>query len=173
MKLQWSIQSSHTQLVLSQVVYINYRNEHIWPPTRKWLHIFEAFHLASLQFITFDHFWSLHLFLRWMPEIFDILIWWTSLWLLGTIHFQYKSLSLFPSQILVCVTAFAAHYLFSRFDICWDIKQKHKKCGKIYMHKSMHVSKPSKLLTNHSWQAWRSIYNTHRCQDFSHNDISA
>ena len=33
-KLQWSIQSSHTQLVLSQMVYLNYRNEHIWPPTK-------------------------------------------------------------------------------------------------------------------------------------------
>ena len=70
MKLQWSIQSSHTQLVLSQVVYLNYRNEHIWPPTRKWLHTFEAFHLTSLQFITFDHFWTKHLILRSMPEIF-------------------------------------------------------------------------------------------------------
>ena len=112
MNLQWSIQSSHTQLVLSQVVYLNYRNEHIWPPTRKWLHIFEAFHLASLRFITFDYFESIHHILRLMPEIFDISIWWTSFWLLGIIHFQYKSLFLFPSQILVCATAFAAHYLF-------------------------------------------------------------
>ena len=35
---------------------------------------FETFRLTSLQFITFDHFLSLHLFLRLMPEIFDILI---------------------------------------------------------------------------------------------------
>ena len=35
---------------------------------------FEAFHLASLQFTTFDYFLSLHLFLRSMPEIFDISI---------------------------------------------------------------------------------------------------
>ena len=56
MKFQWSIQSSHTQLVLSQVVYLNYRNEHIWPSTRKWLQIFKTFHLASLQIITFDDF---------------------------------------------------------------------------------------------------------------------
>ena len=33
-KFQWSIQSSHTQLVLSQVIYLNYRNEHIWPSTK-------------------------------------------------------------------------------------------------------------------------------------------
>ena len=116
MKFQWSIQSSHTQLVLSQVVYLNYKNEHIWPPTRKWLHIFEAFHLASLQIITFDHFWTKHLFLRSAPEIFDISILRISLWLFGHHTFQYK-LSFFPSQILVCVTAFATHYLFSFWDL--------------------------------------------------------
>ena len=129
MKLQWSIQSSHTQLVLSQVVYLNYRNEHIWLSTRKWLHIFEAFYLASFQFITFDHFESIHLILRLMPEIFDISIWWTSLWLLGIIHFQYKSLSLFLSQILVCATVFATHYLFSFWDLhlLSSLREKKKK----------------------------------------------
>ena len=45
-KFQWSIQSSHTQLIRNQVVYLNYRNEHIWPPTREWLQNLEAFHLA-------------------------------------------------------------------------------------------------------------------------------
>ena len=143
------------------MVHLNYRNEHIWPPTRKWLHIFEVFYLASLQFITFDHFLSLHLFLRSMPEIFDISFLWVNIWLFGHHIFQYKLLSLFPSQIIVCATTFVAHYLFSRFDICWVIKKKYKKCGKIYSYKSMHVSKPSRLLTNHSWQAWRSIYNSH------------
>ena len=110
LSLEWSFNN--------QFIYdLNYRNEHIWPPIRKWLHIFEAFHLASLQFITFDHFESIHLILKLMPEIFYISIWWTSLWLLGIIHFQYKSFSLFPSQILVCATAFAAHYLFSFWDL--------------------------------------------------------
>ena len=117
MKLQWSIQSSHTQLVLSQVVYLNYRNKHIWSPTRKWLHIFEAFHLAFLQFTAFDHFESIYLILRSMPEIFDISIWWTSLWLFEHHTFSYKSLSLFPSQILVCVMVFTAHYFFSFWDL--------------------------------------------------------
>ena len=141
MKFQWSIQSSHTQLVLSQVVYLNYRNEYIWPPTRKWLHIFEAFHLASLQFITFDQFESIRLILRLMPEIFDISIWWINFWLLGIIHFQYKSLSLFLSQILVCVTAFAAHYLFSFWDLHLlnSLSKNNKKYGKIYRHNSMQV----------------------------------
>ena len=152
MRLQWLIQSSHTQLILSQVVYLNYRNEHIWPPIRKWLHIFETFHFELI-----------HLNLRSMPAIFDISIWWTSLWLLDTIHFQYKSLSLFPSQILVCATVFAAHYLFSFWNLhlLSSISKNNKKCGKIYRHNSMQVSKPSRLLTNHSWQAWRSIYNNH------------
>ena len=117
MKLQWSIQSSHTQLVLSQLVYLNYRNEHIWPLIRKWLHIFETFHLTFLQIITFDHFWTIHLILRSVPKIFDISILRISLWLFGHYTFQYKSLSLFPSQILVCAMAFAAHCLFSFWDL--------------------------------------------------------
>ena len=117
MKFQWSIQSSHTQLVLSQVVYLNYRNEHIWPPIRKWLHVFEVFHFGFIQLMTFDHLRTIHLFLRSMPEIFHISIWLVSLWLLGTIHFNKKSLSLFFSQILVYAMAFIAHYLF----LFWDL----------------------------------------------------
>ena len=142
------------------MVYLNYRNEHIWPLTIKWLHIFESFHLASLQFKTFDRFWTIHLILRSMPEIFYISIWWLSLWLLCTIQFHYKSFSLFSSQILVCAMVFAPHYLFSRFDIGWAINHK-QKSGKIYRHKSMHVSRSTKPLANHSWQVWRSIYNNH------------
>ena len=145
------------------MVYLNYRNEHIWPSTRKWLHIFETFHLASLQFIAFDHFESIHLILRLMPKIFDISIRWSNLWLLGIIHFQYKSLSFFPNQILVCVTTFAAQYLFSFGDLhlVSSLSKNNKKCGKIYRHKSTHVSKLTWLLTNHSWQAWKLIYNNH------------
>ena len=98
-----------------------------------------------------------------MPEIFDISIWWTSLWLFGHHTFSYKSLSLFPSRILVCVTAFAAYYLFSFWDLhlLSSLSKNNKKCGKIYRHKSTHVSKPTWLLTNHSWKAWKSIYNNH------------
>ena len=69
----------------------------------------------------------------------------------GTIHFKYMSLSLFPSQILVCVMAFSGHYLFLKFDIGWAFKAK-KISGKRYRHKSTHVSRSTKLLTNHSWQ---------------------
>ena len=70
-------------------------------------------------------------------------------------------LFLIPSQILVYAITFSAHYLFSRFDIGWAFKQKKKKSGKRYRHKSTHVSRSTKLLTNHSWQVWRSIYNNH------------
>ena len=120
----------------------------------------------SFGFFTIHKIWSflsLHLFWRSMLEIFDISIWWTSLWLLGTIHFYCKSLSLFPSRILVCVTAFVAHYLFSFGDLhlVSFLSKNNKKCWKIYRHKSTYVSKPTWLLTNHSWQAWRSIYNKH------------
>ena len=40
-------------------------------------------------------------------------------------------------------------------------KIKNKTSGKIYRHKSTHVSRSIKPLTNHSWQVWRSIYNNH------------
>ena len=49
--------------------------------------------------------------MRSIPEIFDISILSISLWLFGHQTFQYKSLSLFPSQILVCATAFDIKYM--------------------------------------------------------------
>ena len=90
-------------------------------------------------------------FWDWCLKFFDISIWWTSLCLLGIIHFQYKSLSFFPSQILVCATAFAAQYLFSFGDLnlVSSLSKNNKKCGKIYRLKSTHVSKPTWLLTTH------------------------
>ena len=33
-KFQWSIQPNHTQLALDKVTRLNYRNTHIWPPTK-------------------------------------------------------------------------------------------------------------------------------------------
>ena len=117
MKLQCSIQSSHTQLVLSQVVYLDYKSERIWPPTRKWLQILEAFHLASLQIITFDHFEQ---YISLWDRCLKFLIfqyWEWAFGFLSTIHFNKRSLSLFPSQILVCAMAFVAYYLFSFLDL--------------------------------------------------------
>ena len=133
----------------------------IYDLPQEWLHNFWSF---SFGYFTIHSIWSFFIFTSLFEIdawIFDISFLWVSHWHFGHHTFQYKSLSLFPSQILVCATAFAAYYLFSRFDICWAIKHKHKKSGKIYRHKSMHVSKPSKLLTNHSWQAWRLTYNNH------------
>ena len=138
MKLQWSIQSSHTQLVLNQVVHLNYRNENICPPTRKLITYLWSF---SFGFFTIHNNWSF-----WInTSHFEIDAW----------NFWYKSLSLFPSRILVCATAFATHYLFSFWDLhlLSSLSNKNKKCGKIYRHKSTHVSKPTWLLSNHSWQA--------------------
>ena len=48
-----------------------------------------------------------------MLEIFDISTLRVSLWLFKHHTFQFKmSLSLFPNQILLCATVFAAHNLF-------------------------------------------------------------
>ena len=136
----------------------------------------EAFHLASLQFITFDHFESKHLILRSMPEICDISIWRTSLWLFGHHTISFKSLSLFPSRIPVFATAFAAHYLFSFWDLhlLSSLSNKNKRVGR-------DISTSLRMYQNqHDY--WQIIHDkledrfttiTHRCQDFSHRDISA
>ena len=175
MKLQWSIQSSHTQLVLSHVVYLNYRNDHIWSPT-KMITTLWNFSFGFLQFITFDHFESIQLILRSMFEIFDISIWWTSLWLLGIKHFQYKLLFLFPSQILVYATAFAAHYLFSFWDLhlLSSLSNKNKRVGRdistsLHMYQYQH----DYWLIIHDKLEDRFTTITQRCQDFSHKNISA
>ena len=123
----------------------------------------KAFHLASLQFITFDHFESIHLILRLIPEIFDISIWWISLWLFGYHTFSYKSLSLFPSRILVCATAFTAHYLFSFWDLhlLSSLSNKNKRGGRdIGTSLRMYQNQHDYWLIIW-WQAWRSIYNNH------------
>ena len=75
------------------------------------------------------------------------------------------SLSLFPSQILVCATGFRSSislYIWRfTFGELFLSKTKKIKSEKIYRHKSMHVSRSTKPFTNHSWQVWRSIYNSH------------
>ena len=76
-----------------------------------------------------------------------------------------RSLSLFPSRILVCATGFCSSislYIW-RFTFWRALFSKNKKIksGKTYRHKSMHVLRLAKPFTNHSWQVWRSIYNSH------------
>ena len=136
----------------------------------------EVFHLASLQFIIFDHFESKHLILRLMPEIFDISIWWTSFWLFGHHTFSYKSFFLFPSRILVCATAFAAHYLFSFWDLYLlsFLSNKNKRMRRdistsLHMYQNQH----DYWLIIHDKLKNRFTTITQRCQDFSHKDISA
>ena len=65
--------------------------------------------------------------------------------------FSYKPFSLSPSQILVCAMDFAAHYLFSFWDLHWlrSLSKKNKRVGR-YIGTSLYKS-----------------------QDFSHNDMSA
>ena len=126
--------------------YLNYRNEHIWPPTRKWLQIFEALRLASLQFITFDHFWTntSHF------EINACNFWYFNTvnkpWAFWTLYISIQVASLFPNQIRVCAAAFAARYLFSFWDLhLLSSLSKKIKNEKIYRHKYMQVSRS----TNH------------------------
>ena len=135
-----------------------------------------AFHLASLQFITFDHFESKHLILRSMPEICDISIWRTSIWLFGHHTFSYKSLSLFPSRILVCATTFAAHYLFSFWDLhlLSSLSNKTKRVGRdISTSLCMYQNQHDYRLIIHDKLENRFTTITQRCQDFSHKDIGA
>ena len=136
----------------------------------------EAFHLASLQFIAFDHFESIHLILRLIPEIFDISIWWTSFWLFGHHTFSYKSLSIFPSRILICATVFAAHYLFPFWNLhlLSSLSNKNKRVGidigtSLHMYQNQH----DYWLIIHDKLEDRFTTITQRCQDFSHKDISA
>ena len=159
MKLQWSIQTNHTQLALDHVTHLNYRSMHIWPPTRldsiTW-----SFTFDSLIFF-FSHnirsFWSF-----WNSSIS---LWeWLLIFLLDGIAFgllknhtlYFWSLSLFPSQILVCATGFRSSislyiWRFS-FGELFLSRTKKIKSEKIYRHKSMHVSRSTKPFTNHSWQ---------------------
>ena len=136
----------------------------------------ETFHLASLQFITSDHFESKHLILRSMPEICDISIWWTSLWLFGHHTFSYKSLSLFPSRILVCATAFAAHYLLSFWylHLLSSLSNKNKRVGRdISTSPRMYQNQHDYWLIINDKLEDRFTTIIQRCQDFSHKDISA
>ena len=127
MKLQWSIQSSHTQLVLSQVVYLNYRNENT--SHKKMITYIWSF---SFVFFTIHNIWSF-----WInTSHFETDVW--NFWYFNLMNkpltfghhtYSYKSLSLFSSKILVCATVFAAHYLFSFWDLhlLSSLREKKKK----------------------------------------------
>ena len=71
------------------------------------------------------------------------------------------SLSIFPTRILVCATGFCSLISLYIWRAIFSKNKKIIKSGKIYRHKSMHISRSTKPFTNHSWQVWRSIYNSH------------
>ena len=118
MKFQWSIQLRHTQLAWGRVTNLNYRSMHIWTPTKLEYIILKLF----VWLYTFYNIWSF-----WNNiSHFEIDAW--NFWYFNLISkplafghhiFSYKSLSLFPSQILVYATVFVAHYLFSFWDLHW------------------------------------------------------
>ena len=92
----------------------------------------------------------------------------------GHYTFSYKSLSLFPSRILVCAMAFAAHYLFSFRDLHWLSSLKKKRVER-------DIGTSLRMYQNQQ-DYWQIIHNklenqfttiTHRCQDFSHKDRCA
>ena len=125
--------------------------------------IFEAFHLApcSTYHLIFlnQHIslwdWCLKFLIFHFNEL--------AFGFLGIIQFYFWSLSLFPSQILVCATGFCSSIslFILRFTFESSFKQKIKINEWEYKHKSMHVLRSTKTFTNHSRQVWRSIYNSH------------
>ena len=131
MKFQWSIQPRHIQLALGRVTNLNYRSVHIWPPIKLDYIILKLF----IWLYTFHNIWTF-----WNNashfEINNWNFWYFNLMSkpLAFVHytFSYKSLSLFPSQILVCATAFVAHYLFSFWDLTLVelVKQENKRVGR-------------------------------------------
>ena len=95
---------------------------------------------------------------------------------LGIIHY-FKSLFFFPSQILVCATAFVAHYLFSFWDLYLlsSLSNKNKKrVGRnISTSLRMYQNQHDYWLIIHDKLEDRFTTITQRCQDFSHKDKSA
>ena len=111
-----------------------------------------------------------------VPKIFDISILRVFLWLFGHHTFQYKSFSLFLSQILICVTTFAAYYLFLFWDLYWlsSLSKNIKSVGR-YIGISL-------CIYQNYQDYWSIIHDkfedrftivTHRFQDFSPKDRCA
>ena len=145
MKFQWLIQPRHTQLALDHVIYLNYRSMHIWPPTR----------LNNLTWrFTFDSiirsFWCFwHNYISLWECLWIFLLDGIAFGLLNNHALYFLSLSLFPSRILTCATRFCSSIsLFIwRFTFGELFLAKTKiKSGKIYRHKSMHVSRSTNTI---------------------------
>ena len=145
MKLQWSIQPRHAQLALDHVIYLNYRSMHIWPPTR----------LGKLTWsFTFDSiirsFWSFrHNYISLWECLLIFLLDGIAFGFLNSHTLYFWSLSLFPSRVLVCATDFCNSISFFIWRFTFEeliLAKKKIKSGKIYRHKSMHVSRSTKII---------------------------
>ena len=143
MKRQWSIQQRHTQLALDHVIYLNYRSMHIWPPTRRdnitWSFTFDSI---------IRSFW--HNYISLWECLLIFLLDGIAFGLLKNHTLYFWSLSLFPSRILVCATGFCSsislfiwRFIFGELFLA---KTKKIKSGKIYRHKSMHISRSTKII---------------------------
>ena len=148
MKIQWSIQPRHTQLALDHVIHLNYRSMHIWPPTR----------LDNITWsFTFDSiirsFWSFwHNYISLWECLLIFLLDGIAFSLLKNHTLFFWSLSLFPSRTLVyaigCCSSISLFIWRFTFGELFLVKTKNKKIksGKIYRHKSMHVSRSTKTI---------------------------
>ena len=145
MKFQWSIQPRHTQLALDHVTHLNYRSMHIWPPTRLdyiiWSYTFDS--NFNYNIWSFSSFWNNHLSLWEWYLIFHLDE--IAFGFLNNHTLYFWSLSLYLSWLLVCATGFCnsiSLYIWRfTFGELFLIKTKKIKSGKIYSHKSMHVSR--------------------------------
>ena len=154
MKLQCSIQSSHTQIAQSQVTYLTSRNEHVWLLTKVFTSIegfsfgfhFSYFMINTTQFLSND------------AVKFFIFLWGISLWLWDH-TFWIRFAPPFPSQISFWNKTFSTLSLSRDWclkSLFFNIKINVRR----YIGSSLRMHQDqSRLLARHSWQAWRFIYN--------------
>ena len=90
--------------------------------------------------------------------------------------YSYKLFSLFPSRILVCATAFVAHYLFSFWDLhlLSSLSNKNKRVGRdIGTSLRMNQNQHNYWQIIHDKLEDRFTTIIQGCQDFFHKDKSA
>ena len=140
MKFQWSIQSSHTQIALSQVTYLTNRNEHIWPLTK----VFTLIEIFSFGF-HFSYFLinTTQFFEQWCREIFYISLKNKPLALASYISNTFL-LHIFLVKLVFEIRFFQL-FLFLEIDVCRVFWHKNK-CEEIYRIKSTHVLRSNKTI---------------------------
>ena len=137
MKLQWSIQSSHTQITRSQVTYLTSRNEHIWLLTK----VFTLIENFSFGFL-FHTFLSIQLnFWAMMPWNF-LYFFEEKAFGFGIIYFEYILFHIFIVKLVFEAMPFQL-FLFLEID-AWRTFWHKNKCEVIYRSKSTHVSRSNK-----------------------------